>query len=90
MVFAFFAERLTCKSLEHLTPEEIAESPETFTSFVFDSRHTFADIYSTYDRILAFGIKNLFQETKDISELRKELVRPKPFTTVSSRKNLMG
>lgn len=90
MVFAFFAERLTCKSLEHLTPEEIAESPETFTSFVFDSRHTFADIYSTYDRILAFGIKNLFQETKDISELRKELVIPNPFTTVSSRKNLMG
>ena len=75
VVFAFFAERVQVDTdFDSLTPEEIAQDFETLTSFIFDSRHTFADIYSTFNRILGFGIKNLYQETKDISELRNELV----------------
>lgn len=76
VVFAFFAERLPAAAdLDARPPEEVAASPELLAQCVFDARHTFADIYSTFARILALGVKDLYQETKDISELRKELVR---------------
>lgn len=76
VVFAFFAERLDAegKNFEEMTSEDIGADTDLITHFIFDSRHTFADIYSTFNRILGFGVKNLYQETKDISELRKELV----------------
>jgi len=76
IVFAFFAERLPpAVALDSKADAEVAASPELFAQVVFDGRHTFADIYATFNRVLALGIKNLYQETKDISELRKELVR---------------
>ncbi len=76
IVFAFFAERLPpAEALDSKADAEVAASPELFAQVVFDGRHTFADIYATFNRVLALGIKNLYQETKDISELRKELVR---------------
>ena len=75
IVFAFFAERIRVeKDLHQLKTEDIVADSETLTGFIFDSRHTFADIFSIFNRILGFGIKNLYLETKDISELRKELV----------------
>ena len=75
IVFAYFSERLHVEQdLDYLSTDEIIADPDLFSQYVFDSRHTFADIYSTMSRILSFGIKNLYQETKDISELRKELV----------------
>lgn len=76
VVFAYFAERMQIyQDLDSLSVDEIASDPDLFVQFVFDSRHTFADIYSTLTCILAYGIKNLYQDTKDISELRRELVR---------------
>jgi hypothetical protein len=63
------------EALDSKADAEVAASPELFAQVVFDGRHTFADIYATFNRVLALGIKNLYQETKDISELRKELVR---------------
>jgi hypothetical protein len=30
-----------------------------------------ADIYACYDRILSMGIKHLYMDTKDITELKK-------------------
>lgn len=76
VVFAFFAERIVAKQdYDNMDDETIASNPDDLVSFIFDSRHTFADIYSTFDCILQYGIKNLYSETKDISVLRKELVR---------------
>jgi hypothetical protein len=61
IVFAYFSERINVEhSLDHLSTEEIISDPDLFVQFVFDSRHTFADIYSTMSRLLAFGVKNLY------------------------------
>jgi hypothetical protein len=75
VVFAFFAERVpfTHGDIDSLSSQEIVEG-DLLMEYIFNSKHTFADIYSTFNRILQFGIKNLYQETKDISELRNELV----------------
>ena len=76
IVFAYFAERVAVEEdLSGLSDSDIGADQDKLVGFLFDSRHTFADIYSTFDRVLGFGIKNLYLETKDISELRKELVR---------------
>lgn len=76
VVVAFFAERIVVKKdFDHLDDESIASNSDDLVSFIFDSRHTFADIYSTFDSILQFGVKNLYTDTKDITELRKEMVR---------------
>lgn len=75
IVFAFFAERIeTKKDFDSMDADTIANSQNDLVSFIFDSRHTFADIYSTFNNVLLFGVKNLYQETKDITVLRKELV----------------
>jgi hypothetical protein len=61
IVFAYFSERINVEhNLDHLTTDEIISDPDLFVQFVFDSRHTFADIYSTMSRLLAFGVKNLY------------------------------
>ena len=61
IVFAYFSERINVEhSLDHLSTDEIISDPDLFVQFVFDSRHTFADIYSTMSRLLAFGVKNLY------------------------------
>ena len=61
IVFAYFSERLYVEhSLDDLSTAEIIGDADLFIQFVFDSRHTFADIYSTMTRILAFGVKNLY------------------------------
>ena len=50
VVIAFFAERVqTDKDFDSMTIEEIANDNELLITFIFDYRHTFADIYSSYD-----------------------------------------
>jgi hypothetical protein len=61
VVVAYFAERIESKiDFSTLSTEEIANSPDNLIEFIFDSRHTFADIYSTFNMILSYGIKNLY------------------------------
>ena len=61
IVFAFFAERIeVSKDYDSIDSEAIASNPNDLVAFIFDSRHTFADIYSTFDCILSFGVKNLY------------------------------
>ena len=61
VVMAFFAERIqTQTEFGKMSSESIAESTEDLVDFIFDYRHTFADIYSSFDNILQFGIKNLY------------------------------
>lgn len=79
VVMAFLAEyHMESKKpddLENLAAWEIAKDSDTLISFLFDARHLFADVYTLYDQILQFGIKNLYTETKDISQLKEELYK---------------
>ena len=43
--------------------------------YLFDPEGNRADIYACYDRILQLGIKHLYMDTKDITELKKARVR---------------
>lgn len=53
VVFTFFAERIeTKKDYDIIDDESIADNTNDLISFIFDSRHTFADIYTTFNRIL--------------------------------------
>lgn len=86
IVFAFFAERVeTNKDFDKMSDEGICEEPEDLIALIFDSRHTFADIYTTFSRMLAFGVKNLYQETKDISILKQEMVSNRYLTSLVPR-----
>ena len=38
--------------------------------YMFDAEASKADIYFCFDRILQMGIKHLYMDTKDISELK--------------------
>lgn len=61
VVFAFFAERvIASKDYDKMDADTIAEDPDDLIGFIFDSRHTFADIYDTYSCILGYGVKNLY------------------------------
>lgn len=75
VIFAYFAERLESdKDFDKMSTDEISKNPEILIEFVFDYRHTIADAYAAYNRILEFGVKKLYQETKDITTLRKEMI----------------
>ena len=43
--------------------------------YLFDPEGNKADIYACYDRILQLGIKHLYMDTKDITELKKSRLR---------------
>ena len=43
--------------------------------YLFDSEQSKADIYSCFDRVLQLGIKHLYMDTKDITELKKARMR---------------
>lgn len=61
VVIAYFAERIESqRDLDSLSVEEISKDQDALTEFIFDSKHTFADIYTTFNAILSFGIKNLY------------------------------
>ncbi len=50
VVMAFFAERIqTNKDFSKMNSEEISEKADDLIDFIFDYRHTFADIYSSFD-----------------------------------------
>jgi hypothetical protein len=50
VVMAFFAERLhTTQNFDIMSSEEIASNNDDLINFIFDYRHTFADIYTTTD-----------------------------------------
>lgn len=61
VVIAYLAEREeTDLDFEKMSDDEICSSPEKLSAFIFDSRHMFADIYATFNKILTYGIKNLY------------------------------
>lgn len=61
VVFTFFAERIETRiDYDNLDAETIASDQNDLINFIFDSRHTFADIYTTFNAVLLYGIKNLY------------------------------
>ena len=53
MVFAFFAERIeTKKDFSVMSVSDIAENEDNLIEFIFDARHTFADIYASFNKML--------------------------------------
>lgn len=57
IVFAFFAERIECKSdYDSMNDEQIVSNEDDLINFLFDSKHTFADIYAVFNKILQFGL----------------------------------
>lgn len=50
VVFAFFAERIKCKkNYDEMNSETIASNNDDIINFIFDSKHTFADIYAVFN-----------------------------------------
>ena len=44
---------------------------------MFDPEYCKADIYACFDRVLQLGIKHLYMDTKDITELKQARMRRK-------------
>ena len=55
-----------------MSDEEIAQKGDILIKFLFDERQTKADIYICLDRMLQLGIKHLYSDTKDITDLKNE------------------
>ena len=78
VVIVFETERCqsssgTTQQWENMSDEEIANSH--FVEYLFDPASNKADIYACFDRILQLGIKYLYMDTKDITELKKARLR---------------
>jgi len=58
-----------------LSDEQIAN--DHLQEYLFDTESSKADIYACFDRILQLGIKHLYMDTKDITELKKSRMRKK-------------
>jgi hypothetical protein len=77
IVFVFFAEQI--KSNETYTKYTLEEAQELsddqIIEILFDSKHIYADIFWCFERIMALGVKYLYQVTKDIATLRAEITK---------------
>ena len=73
VVIVFDTERTVLhaepRSWDNLSDEEIAS--QHLVEYLFDPESNKADIYACYDRILQLGIKYLYMDTRDITELKK-------------------
>ena len=58
---------------DSMADEEIAN--RYLLEYLFDSESGKADIYACFDRVLQLGIKHLYMDTKDITELKKARLR---------------
>lgn len=56
-----------------MSDEQVAS--EHLLEYLFDPEGNKADIYACFDRILQLGIKHLYMDTKDITELKKARMR---------------
>ena len=75
VVIVFDTERSVPTQIDwsSLSDEQIAS--EHLLQFLFDPESNKADIYACFDRILQLGIKHLYMDTKDITELKKARMR---------------
>ena len=77
VVIVFDTERCTAPAnpidWAQLSDEQIAT--EHLLEYLFDPECIKADIYACFDRILQLGIKHLYMDTKDITELKRARMR---------------
>lgn len=73
VVIVFDTERILAPAdqpvWDTLSDEDIAS--HHLVDYLFDPESNKADIYACFDRILQLGIKHLYMDTKDITELKK-------------------
>ena len=43
--------------------------------FIFDEKYLFADIYWCFDRIMALGMRNMYQAPKSLSVMKAEIIK---------------
>ena len=53
-----------------MSDEEIAQNH--LVEFLFDPDYLKGDLYACFDRVLQVGVKHLYMDTKDITDLKKE------------------
>ena len=77
IVIVFDTERCATPSTAFdwasLSDEQIASGH--LLEYLFDPEGNKADIYACFDRVLQLGIKHLYMDTKDITELKKSRMR---------------
>ena len=56
-----------------MSDEQIAS--DFLLDYLFDADSIKADVYACFDRILQLGIKHLYMDTKDITELKKSRLK---------------
>ena len=50
-------------------------SDNQLIGFLFSRRHAYADVYWCFDRVMNLGIKHLYQVTRDMGQIKKELMK---------------
>ena len=53
-----------------MNDDEIAR--DHLVEFLFDPLHLKGDLYACFDRVLQIGVKHLYMDTKDITDLKNE------------------
>ena len=80
-IYAFFQEAISDEEtpLESIDIEDIEVAKNMTNSqicnFIFNERVIFGDIYWCFERIMSFGMHTMFQMTKDMNVLKKEIVQ---------------
>ena len=77
VVIVFDTERVAAQvnrpAWASLSDDQIAS--DHLAEYMFDAESSKADMYACFDRILSLGIKHLYMDTKDITELRKARIQ---------------
>ena len=53
-----------------MADEDIAK--DHLVEFLFDPAYLKGDLYACFDRVLQIGVKHLYMDTKDITDLKNE------------------
>ena len=74
LLIIFDSERIerdgSGKNWDRISDEEIAKND--LIEFLFDPDYLKGDLYACFDRVLQIGVKHLYMDTKDITDLKKE------------------
>ena len=76
LVLVFFSEYKVSnvKKEKHNEAELQQLSNEQIIDILFNEKHIYADIFWCFHRIMSLGVKQLYQVTKDMATLKKEII----------------
>ena len=77
IVIAFFSEtKESSIDQEKYTDEECMQlTNDQVIDILFDEKHVYADIFWCFDRMMSLGVKQLYQVTKDMATLKREVIQ---------------